>query len=239
MVGDSGVAGFQRQMNIQPSGWLGEQTFESLRYALVPSGPHKGEQGMDSVAVQMINEAYDFFQTPPPPPEPPEPPEPPAVSIREIKNCMTEYLVRCIRNEPKLHYSQNRAMTHLGDRPENGFYCDCSGHSTGTYYWAQKQLGVVVPDPNRFARGYGGYNGYGWTGSLVEGPKVTSGQYDIGDLAIYGDSPYHTTHVTTCMREGDRNGSVWSSMGSERGPYSCRLFYRGDLVSVVRPGLTS
>lgn len=229
MVADSGIAGFQRQMGIRQSGFVGPKTFNALRYALVPDGPHKGEQAMDSVAVQLLNEAYDFFRTPPPP----------DTTIQTIKYVLADYLRRSIAHEPDLHYSKNRPMTHLGDAPENGFTCDCSGHSTGAYFWAQKVLGVTVPDPNRYAVGFGGYNGYGWTGSLIAAPKLTTEKYEIGDLAIYGGSPNWTTHVVTCMRPGDRLTSVWCSMGSEAAPYSVRLTYRADLVSVVRPGLTA
>jgi len=62
----SGVAGFQYQQGINATGWLGKQTFEALRYALVPQGPHAGEQAMDSVACDLINEAYDMFNKPAP-----------------------------------------------------------------------------------------------------------------------------------------------------------------------------
>lgn len=58
----SGVAGVQRQQGIQPTGNLGKDTFNALCYALVPQGPHQGEHAMDSVAVDLINEAYEMFQ---------------------------------------------------------------------------------------------------------------------------------------------------------------------------------
>jgi hypothetical protein len=64
-VEDSGVAGFQRQQPLDATGWLGEQTFSALCYALVPndsSFPHAGEQAMDGVACQLIDDAWDLFQ---------------------------------------------------------------------------------------------------------------------------------------------------------------------------------
>jgi hypothetical protein len=62
-VADTGVAGFQRQMNIQPTGFVGETTFNAYRSALIPSGlPHAGEHGMDARAVELINAAWDMFQ---------------------------------------------------------------------------------------------------------------------------------------------------------------------------------
>ena len=61
----SGVAGVQWQQGLKATGWLGEKTFSALCYALVPNDPafpHAGEQAMDSVAVQMINDAWEMFQ---------------------------------------------------------------------------------------------------------------------------------------------------------------------------------
>jgi hypothetical protein len=220
MVGDSGIRGFQRQMKLDATGWVGEKTFNSMRYCLVPTGPHAGELAMDSVAINLFQQAYQQFKAPPP------------GTIDDVRAAITDYCKRCVANEPGWHYSQNRPMSHLGVAPESGGTCDCSGHSTGAYFWAKKVTGVAVPDPNGC-----GYNGSGYTGTLIDNPKVTSGKYQVGDLAIYGDSPYHTTHVVTCVKAGDRNTSQWCSMGSESAPYMVALFYRGDLVSVVRPGL--
>jgi len=58
----SGVAGVQYQQKIDATGNLGQATFDALRYALVPTGPHEGEQAMDSVAIDLINEAWEMFQ---------------------------------------------------------------------------------------------------------------------------------------------------------------------------------
>jgi hypothetical protein len=62
-VGETGVAGVQRQQKIDDTGWIGTATFNTLRSMLVPGGlPHAGEYCMDDVAVSMINEAWDQFQ---------------------------------------------------------------------------------------------------------------------------------------------------------------------------------
>lgn len=62
-VGESGVEGFQRQMNIQPTGYIGKETFNALRSALIPKGlPHAGEYGMDARSVELINAAYNRFK---------------------------------------------------------------------------------------------------------------------------------------------------------------------------------
>jgi hypothetical protein len=61
-VGESGVAGFQRQQSIEASGWLGKSTFNALRSALVPLElPHGGEHGLDAVAADLLREAWEMF----------------------------------------------------------------------------------------------------------------------------------------------------------------------------------
>ena len=62
-VGDSGVAGVQRQQNIQPTGNIGKETFNLLRSIKIPKGlPHAGEMAMDARSVELINAAFDRFQ---------------------------------------------------------------------------------------------------------------------------------------------------------------------------------
>jgi hypothetical protein len=64
-VKDSGIAGFQRQSKIQATGYVGQATFDTMRYALIPDGlPHAGEQGMDATSIDLINQAYDKFRKP-------------------------------------------------------------------------------------------------------------------------------------------------------------------------------
>lgn len=64
-VKTSGVTGVQWQQHIDATGWLGKNTFNSLCYALIPEAPefpHGGEHAMDSVAVNLINEAWEMFK---------------------------------------------------------------------------------------------------------------------------------------------------------------------------------
>jgi len=61
-VGDSGVAGFQRQMKIDPTGWIGSATFNTLASCRVPEGrPHAGEMAMDPNSVNLIMEAFSIY----------------------------------------------------------------------------------------------------------------------------------------------------------------------------------
>jgi hypothetical protein len=59
----SGVAGFQEQMGIEPTGWVGRKTFEALRSCMVPAKPgvkRAGEPLFDSVCLELLQEAADL-----------------------------------------------------------------------------------------------------------------------------------------------------------------------------------
>jgi hypothetical protein len=221
-VGETGVAGVQRQQDIQPSGNLGEKTFTTLRYCLVPDEPgfaHGGEQAMDAVACNLIDEAWQRAHEPP-------------AGVDDVRAAVADFCRRSIAATGPWHYEQYRAMRYLGTSPDAYHESDCSEHATEAYYWARKMTGVAVPDPN-----HSGFNGYGYTGTLVDNPR-TSSPYKVGDLAIYGASTGSTEHVCTCYVAGDAGSSVWCSHGSEAAPYAVELYYRGDLLCVVRPPLT-
>jgi hypothetical protein len=60
-VSETGVAGVQRQQNIEPTGFVGKNTFNTLRSIRVPTGPHEGEMAMDATAAKLIDEAWEMF----------------------------------------------------------------------------------------------------------------------------------------------------------------------------------
>lgn len=61
-VSETGVAGVQRQANIQPTGFVGLTTFNLLRSIRIPDGlPHAGEAAMDARSVELVNAAWDRF----------------------------------------------------------------------------------------------------------------------------------------------------------------------------------
>lgn len=73
-VGVSGIAGLQRQMSIDPTGWVGKATFDMMRRIRVPEGPHFGEPCMDANAANLIAQAYAMYQGVEPPAPDPSPP---------------------------------------------------------------------------------------------------------------------------------------------------------------------
>jgi hypothetical protein len=61
-VPETGVAGVQRQLGIDDTGWIGEKTFNGLRSIIIPEGlPHAGEMAMNAYAASLIDEAYALF----------------------------------------------------------------------------------------------------------------------------------------------------------------------------------
>jgi hypothetical protein len=69
-VGETGVAGVQRQQDLDDTGWIGEKTFNTLRSIRVPEGPHAGEMAMDAMAAKLIDDAWTLYGGHEPPPEP-------------------------------------------------------------------------------------------------------------------------------------------------------------------------
>ena len=66
-VVDSGVAGFQRQMKISPSGWMGAATYDKLRASRIPQGlPNAGQPAFDAVCINLLNNATVNFDPPKP-----------------------------------------------------------------------------------------------------------------------------------------------------------------------------
>jgi hypothetical protein len=208
---DTGLAGFQRQMKIQATGQIGDETYQALRYARVPDGlPHAGEPLFDATAVELLEQAERAAAAP---------------DVDDVRAAIADYCRRTIANEPKWHYLQARPMTTLGDDPDDGGSSDCSEHATAAYFWAG------APDPN-----HRGYDRYGYTGTLIGNP-ATLAPYKVGDLALYGPNTGATSHVCTCIKAGDDASSRWCSHGSEGAPVEVALLYRDDLLVVVRPAL--
>lgn len=218
-VGESGVAGFQRQMRMDVSGWVGVRTYNALRSARIPQGlPHAGEPLIDSVAADLFEQAYHQFKEPST-----------ADKIEQIKRTMQDYMRRALLNARNWHYVQRRPMRSLGDDPSGTVYSDCSEGVTAVFYWASRETGYDVPDPNGF-----NYSGLGNTDTLWQNndERRVGSPFTIGDLALYYAGG---GHVAVCMTPGTLFTSRWWTNGSEGGPYQEDLNYRSDLKGVVRP----
>lgn len=213
-IEDSGVRGVERQEGMAQNGVIDDALYQKYRRIRVPDGPHKGEPIMDGESARLLNLAMVEFG--------------PGSKERKIREAITDFCLRSEANEERWHYTQKRPFTGLGVVPELTHENDCSSYAILAYYWARVTTGLKVPDPSGYA-----YAGYGNTWDNLDGhPRVTSGNYLVGDLAHYDG------HVTICRKAGDADSSVWSSFGTEFGPDGLRLYYRGDFLKVVRPELT-
>jgi hypothetical protein len=105
-VVDTGIAGIQRQQNMDDTGWVGEKTFNTLRSIRIPEGlPHAGEPAMDARSVELINAAWDQFKGKEPA-QPPPAVKPQAAQAR-LKKAVAEIGVKeSPANSNQVKYSQ-------------------------------------------------------------------------------------------------------------------------------------
>jgi hypothetical protein len=216
-IGLSGVAGFQRQAKLDPSGWLDKGTFEALRRSLVPKAPrvaHAGEPLFDSVCVTLLELAAKQFAEP-------------AAGEDDLRAAIAEFCEKAEANEPRWHYSQNRPVKVDVDPTGASIASDCSGIVIQAYRYGMKKTGLDVADPAKQR-----WSGFGNTDLFEDDhPQVTDGRYRVGDLAHYKG------HVCICRKAGDASTAVWTSHGQESGPEPRSLHYRSNFRFVVRPPL--
>jgi len=220
-VGKSGVRGFQRQAfpddGSMDTGNLGDRTYQAIRRARVsdPESPHFGEPLLDTKAIQLLRQASGEYQQ--------------DAKVAAWRVAVADY---CKRAEDASSaawvYSQDRPFQGFGVEPEKYHRNDCSGYAILAYWWGRSRSGLAVPDPSDYS-----YLGFGSTRELDDNPRVTSGNYLVGDLALYDSAG----HVTLCKKPGDATTSRWSSFGGEPRPLERELFYRSDFLKVVRPPL--
>lgn len=118
-------------------------------------------------------------------------------------------------NNGVIHYTQDgRRMQDFAPPPNVPNWTDCSGFAT----WCYKSGGA--PDPNGF-----GYNGYGYTGSMIEHGHVITTPVKAC-LVFYG---HPVDHVAVYVGSGRV-----VSHGSEAGPMLLSLSYRGDFNHMRR-----
>lgn len=149
---------------------------------------------------------------------------------KEARIFIRNYLLKAEANEDDIHYSQIRPT--MIRPPGADFYTDCSGLVINAFHWADIWTPFRVLDPG----GYG-YTGIGNTQSILVTNRRRRIPLDrtffVGDMGLYG-SWDRTKHVVICRKNGDIHSSVWTSHGSEAGPYPVILRYRKDLLCVVR-----
>jgi hypothetical protein len=214
-VGESGVAGFQRQQGIPDSGWWGAESHKAIQYALIPDGlPHAGEHLLDDHARQLLRQAWDQFGGE----------EPSGSTVEQVRDAIVDFCETGLAYPSGWNYALVRPLD-VSVNPAGSVTSDCSMSAIQAFHSAG------APDPSKQ-----GYSGYGNTTYFETEHSRVSGQYLVGDLAHYGSGGW-STHVTVCIRAGDSGSASWWSFGSEP-PSRRSLYYRSDFLFVVRPPLT-
>lgn len=121
-------------------------------------------------------------------------------------------------NRAAIHYAQWRPIDGHGHPHKLPLYTDCSGSVTDWYEWAGQK------DPNGF-----GFNGLGYTGTLIDHGVRVTGPARPGNLAFYGWNAALRTaeHVAVYV-----SSTRVVSLGSEIGPLLLDHHYRSDLWQV-------
>jgi hypothetical protein len=121
-IGDSGIAGIQRQQNMDATGWLGEKTLNTLRSIRIPEGlPHAGEPAMDQTVVKLIADACKLFGGPPEDDE------------EAVRDSIIEFCEVGLANTAAWDYRQYRAVppdVNPASPPTATARARCSGHTT-------------------------------------------------------------------------------------------------------------
>src|SRR5262245_4288530 len=145
--------------------------------------------------------------------------------VQRVQEQIVNFCEKGLAHPGGWNYTQNRAVKVSVD-PTGNVNSDCSGSVIQAFYWAKVNTGLNVPDP-----AMQGWSGYGNTSYHEDDhPKVTSGSYQVGDLAHYDG------HVCLCIKAGNADTADWWSFGSEP-PSRRKLHYRSDFRKVVRPPL--
>lgn len=163
----SGVAGFQWAQGLDATGWLGDATFENLRYARVPEGrQNAGEPVIDAVAQDLLIDAWYLFAG--------KPPAPASGSAREERLRMAKSYVGVSESPAGSNKTQFGAWYGMDGQPwcaQFVTYCDQLGKKpTGAFKRGSRYAYVpyLLSDARSHAYGL----------SITSEPKP-------GDLVIY------------------------------------------------------
>lgn len=211
------LATIQRDHDILGTGQVGEKTFRLLQR--LPRQGFPGEKAMDNVAINFFEDEWGRLH-------------PPVTPLHRIHEAIRDYWEGVIAYRSMWHYLQYRPFQTLGRKPSSGGRSDCSEGTTDACYWVRLATGIYVPDPN--GRGYDGWGNSDTQWATNHSRQVRNGAFEIGDIGVYGPQ-WKTKHVVQCIEAGSSRTSIWGSNGSESGPNETRLYYRGDLLGVVRP----
>lgn len=193
-VKDTGIAGVQRQQKLDPTGYVGEATFNTLRSARIPEGrTNSGDMAMDAYSVSLINQAFAKFKGQPTPPPAPPPPEQSArqklAAHFSPRNGFTEQPANsnCDDRSNGIRTAQDRTAgsgTWLRYQPWCGCWCFYALQEVGV-----EKLGSFMASVASI-ESYAKSKSYCFTGWTTDRSKV-----QVGDLVVIGGSGVHVETV--------------------------------------------
>jgi hypothetical protein len=205
---NSGVEGIQRQQNIDPTGWIGEATFNTLRSIRCPQGSHEGEMAMDARAVELINAAWDIYKGNP------DPPPSGNTSAKARLNKAISYL-GTKENPSNSNNTEFGAWYGMNGVPWCAIFCtycdQMSGNPTNSFARGSRYSYVpyIVNDARM------GYNGLSITSSPKQGDMVcydwdNNGEFDhVGFFEAWTTSPsFNAIEGNTSMSDNSNGGEV-------------------------------
>jgi hypothetical protein len=138
-VSETGVAGVQRQLGIDDTGFIGRATFNGLRSIIIPSPlPHAGEYAMDANAQTLIAEAYYLFN----------PPTAPARTVREQALALAQQYIGLTEEPTGSNMTPFGKWYGMDGVPWCAIFCtycfEC-GPSSGSPSFAQGSRYAYVP----------------------------------------------------------------------------------------------
>ena len=147
---------------------------------------------------------------------------------KKVRQSIVAWCDAAVRNEPRVHYSQQRPFRFYDDPGYGYVVLDCSGFVVNAFWNTSHDLQVYIADPSGQRN-----SGYGNTWTMEawlrqHGNLVTTQPYLVGDIAMFDG------HTMICTTRGTAATSRWTSHGSEGGPDIRLLGYRQDLVGVWR-----
>src|SRR5215831_14467365 len=206
-VGDTGVAGVQRQQHLDATGYMGKQTFNTLRSIIIPAPlPHAGEHAMDDYSVNLINQAWDEFGGH-------EPPPPPVASQRQLALSQGLTQVGYHENPPGSNMNKYGAWYGMDGAPWCAMFVTWCFETAGKGSPSFKAGSYYSYVPNIVADGRGNRNGLKTTDTPIPGDLVCydwnfDGTYDhVGIFQAWAD----TSSFWAC--EGNTSGADNSNGG--------------------------
>jgi hypothetical protein len=205
---NSGVAGIQRQQNLNSTGWVGESTFNTLRSIRCPPGPHEGEMAMDARAVELINAAWDRFGGNPNPP-------PSGSTSAQARMTKAVSYIGMKENPAGSNMQEFGAWYGMNGVPWCAIFCtycdQLSGNPTNSFARGSRYSYVpyIVNDARM------GYNGLSITSSPKAGDLVCydwdyNGEFDhVGFFEDWTTSPsFNAIEGNTSMSDNSNGGEV-------------------------------